>query len=188
MTTSKITVTQKVAITLIAVGVLLAAGIAYANPLYTAGKARSALATSTLAYMTPGTATSTLVYDSYEQLGTNQPNQGNITIPNTVALAIQGVGSSTASIVNLACEYSDDGIDWYQNEMFPATTSDPVLITAPNTFTFTNASSTIGGVAFNGFKKIITCPLPTRFVRAVASVTGDKAAIWDTFIPSKQRN
>lgn len=182
--------TKQVLIVIAAVilGVALFATPAFANPFYAAGKARSAVATSTLSYMTPGTATSTVVYDSYEVNGTNQVNQGNLTIPNTIAFAVQGVGSSTALVINVACEFSEDNLDWYQNEIFLATTSNPVNISVPNTFTLTNATSTIGGVAFNGIKKIVTCPVPLRYVRAVTTVTGDKAAVWTALIPTKQRN
>lgn len=169
--------------------VLAFATIAHANPFYVGTKARTATATSTLAYMAPGAATTTIVYDSYEQFGTNQANSGNQTIPNTVALGIQGIGSSTASVISVTCEFSDDNIDWYQNELFPATTSVPQLLTFPNSFTFTNASSTIGGLTVaNGYKKLLECPVPLRYVRAIISDTGASAAVWATFIPTKQRN
>lgn len=162
--------------------------IAYANPLYVGTKAQTATASSTLSYLTPGMATTTLVYDSYEQFGTNETNSGNQTIANSIALGIQGIGSSTATVINIACEFSDNGTDWYQNEIFPASTSNPLNIATPFSFTFTNASSTIGGIAFNGFKKIMQCPLPLRYVRAIITDTGSSTGIWATFIPTKQRN
>lgn len=171
-----------------AIVLLSFAAVTFANPFYTGMKAKTSTATTTLAYLNAGTATSTLVYDSYEQSGTNETNSGNITIPNTVALAIQGVGSSTSAVLNVTCEFSDDNVDWYQNEIFPATSTGPIVINTPVSFTYTNASSTIGGVVATGFKKLVQCPVPLRFVRAIIGNTGAGVGIWAAFIPTKQRN
>lgn len=179
-------------------GMLSFASYAHANPFYTAPKAVTATATSTQAYMTPGTATTTPIYDSYEQYGTNQVNSGNITIPNTVAVVLDGRASSTATTLNVACEFSDNyngttgNGDWYQNEIYPATTTGTQLITVPLSFGFTYASSTVGGAGLSGsnnrFQKLVTCPVPLRYVRAVITVTGANASIWSAIIPTKQRN
>ncbi len=179
----------KVLAAAVLLAVLAFAGVAYANPFYIAGKASSAAATTTVTYMTPGTATTTVVYDSYEISGTNQKNQGNLTVPNQVAVVVQGVSSSSISVLNLACEYSDDNIDWYQNDVFAATSSGNIPIAAPSTFTYTFASTTLNGVANgNKFAKVVQCPLPLRFVRAVVSNTGANLSVWSAIIPTKQRN
>lgn len=171
---------------------LCVAATAWANPFYTGTKAKSAAATTTLAYQTPGLATSTTVYDSYEQTGTNQTNGGNLTIPNTVAVALQGQASSTATVLTIACEFSDDSIDWYQNETVAATTTGTVLITTPISYNFVYASSTVGGAQVkattNTFAKTFLCPVPLRYVRAVVTDSGANAGIWTTIIPTKQRN
>ncbi len=168
------------------------AATVFANPLYVGTKARSATATTSPTYMTPGTATSTVVYDSYEQTGTNQTNTGNYTLPNTVVVAVQGNASSTLSIITVACEFSDDAIDWYQNEIYPATTTGSLPIATPVSFSFAYASSTVGGAALlantTGFAKAFYCPVPMRYVRAVVSLTGLNARVWTTIIPAKQRN
>lgn len=173
---------------------LAAAYAAHANPFYAGTAARSAAATTTLAYITAGNATTTApVYDSYEQAGTNQANSANTTFPNEVTVAIQGAASSTATVVNTACEYSMDAIDWYQNDTF-STSTNPVNINTAASFTFSYASSTntLGGAApsasFNRFSKAFTCPVVMRYVRTVTSVTGAGAGIWTTIIPKKQRN
>lgn len=187
--TKNLSIAQKGTLYLIAFASLfLFATLASANPLYVSSKASTAIATTTVVYQGTGTATTTLVYDSYESSGTNQQNNGNITVPNTIALAIQGTASSSSAIINIACEYSDDGIDYYQNEIFPATTTNPINISVPNTFTFGVASSTVGGVAFNGYKKLFTCPVPTRFVRAIITNTGAQIGFYSSFLPLKQRN
>lgn len=166
--------------------------IAYANPFFSASKARTALATTTVSFLTPGTGTTTPVYDSYEVNGTNQTNQGNISIPDFVAVAMQGNASSTATVLNVACEFSDDGTDYYQNEIYPATTTGALMISAPITFTMTFASSTVGGAAFTTtnvgrYQKLVLCPVPLRYVRAVITNLGAGASLWATIIPTKQR-
>lgn len=174
--------------------------IAYANPLYVGKPARTAVATTTLTYLTPGTATSTPVYDSYEVNGTNETNSGNNTVPDMVAVLLQGNASSTATTLNVQCEFGDDSgstssaIDWYQNEIYPATTTGAMAIGTPLSFAYTYASSTAqtGGAIvpgnMNAFHKLVECPVPTRYVRAVITDTGANAALWATILPMKQRN
>lgn len=179
---------------------LVGATVVFANPFYTGTTAKTAIATSTLTYLTTGNATTTPIYDSYEQYGTNQTNGGNVTIPNQVAVLLQGAASSTATVVNVACEYSDDyngvsGVgDWYQNDTLSATTTGPLNISAPATFTFTYASSTVGSIGgvvpinTNRYQKVIICPAPLRFVRAVITMTGANGSVWSAIEPLKQRN
>lgn len=174
--------------------------VAHANPFYIGSGARTATATSTQALLRPGVATSTLpIYDSYESGGTNQTNSGNITVPNTVAILLDGNASSTAAVISGTCEYSDNynpstGTgDWYQNEIttFGTTTGIANLATV-NGFSFIFASSTVGGGAVGAlssrFQKLVTCPVPLRYVRLVVSVAGANASIWAAIIPTKQRN
>lgn len=179
---------------------VLGGAIAFANPFYVGLSAQTATATSTQTYMTPGTATTTPVYDSYEQYGTNQTNGGNLTLPSQVAVLLNGVASSTATVLNLTCEFSNNynGItgngDWYQNEIIGATTTSAGVQNAgvPNSFSFTYASSTVGGAAVasttNRFTKVFGCPVPLRFVRAVVTMTGANGSVWAGIVPIKQRN
>lgn len=175
---------------------LMIAATAYANPFYTGPSAASATATSSQVFLTAGVSTSTTVYDSYEQYGTNQPNSGNITLPDSVAVLLNGVASSTSSVITVACEYSNNyngatgNGDWYQNEIYPATSTGPLTIAVPLSFSFQYAASTVGGVLLPGtqYQKVIVCPVPTRFVRAVVSVTGASASVYTGFVPKKQRN
>ena len=168
----------------------------HANPFYTGTKARSAAATSTLTYMTAGTGTSTSpVYDSYEVNGTNQTNGGNLTLPNSVALLVQGKASSTATAFNIQCEFADDltnGGDWYQNEMI-ASTSNPLAIAQPAAFLLNYASTTVGGGTVgnnNTFSILMECPAPLRYVRAVITLPpgARNGGIWASCVPKKQRN
>lgn len=173
---------------------------AHANPFYTGSKAQSATATTSPTYLKGGIATSTTVYDAYEQFGTNQTSKGDTTIPDTLAWIIDGVASSTNSTISAWCEYSDNyngttgNGDWYQNEFLVSSSSAAGLqsIAQQNSFSFTYASSTIGGAAPTGsnnrFQKMFACPVYTRFTRLIVSNTGTFASVWVQAIPKKQRN
>lgn len=180
-------------IPLSAAGIVLLsfAAVTFANPFYTGQKARSATATTTVSFLTPGAATTTSpLYDSYEQNGTNEPNAGNITLPNSVAVVVQGNASSTTSVLNLACEFSDDNVDWYQSEIIAATSTGATNISVPVSFTFTFASTTVGGVQNSAtrYQKLFECPVPLRYVRVVETNTGAGMSVWTAIIPKKQRN
>ncbi len=181
--------------------------VAYANPFYQAGSAQVSTsgaatlgATSTKVVMTPGTATSTPVYDSYEVLGTNQANTGNNTLAQNVAILVDGLASSTLTTVSIACEYSANwngtNGDWYQNEILAASTTSGgvqnVGLANSYSFAFASSSSLVGGsgnvVSNNRFSKLVTCPVPVRFVRAVVTITGARAMIWTAIVPTKERN
>lgn len=184
----------------VVIGVLAFAGIALANPFYRGLSAQTALATSTQAYLTPGTGTTTPIYDSYEQYGTNETNGGDNTLPTQVAILLNGVASSTATTINVTCEYSDTyngktgNGDWYQNDVLLSTSTNAGLqsVTGFNSFSFTYASTTVGGAPVlantNRFEKVVVCPVPLRFVRAVVTDAAGSSSVWASIVPIKQRN
>lgn len=147
-----------------------------ANPSGFTPTASSAAATSTLVYQTAGTATTTLVFDSYTLLGTNQASAGITQAVDSVALLEQFTGSSTASTLNADIQYSQDGKDWYafafgSNFTVNAASTSP-SVAAVTTVSFPFASSTIdrltsAAVVATSSTRIVILPIPTRFVRAV---------------------
>lgn len=147
--------------------------VANANPLQFKPTVQTATATSSVAYMTAGTATSTLTIDS------NAPGQPFVT--DQMALLIQNVASSTSSILNIAIQYSQDGIDWYSDNGTVVATSTPFQIQVADTYTWTAA-----GTATTS--KALFVRTPTRFVRAVFSVPAGAAAggVWAQWVPSRQ--
>lgn len=168
----------------------LCAGPVFANPLFfNAPYVSTAIATTTPSYMTAGTATTTLTYDTYASVG-------NITATLKGALLVQLVGSSTATVLNVNTEYSQDGIDWYQDaglfNVGYATSSKPVDIGQVNQFTFAFASSTAGLGAVPALNattsRAIPVSTPTRFVRFVFTLpVGSKSgAVWAQFVPQKE--
>lgn len=175
------------------------AGVVRANPFYTGTKAQSANATSTQFQLIPGRATSTTVYDAYEQYGTNQPNSATIVIPDALTVFLDGLASSTAANINVACEFSENyngstgNGDWYQDFFTAATTTNPGVknLQIPNSFTATYASSTVGGApvtaSTNRFQKAFQCPVSTRFTRVVVSSSVASTSVWVQIIPKKQK-
>lgn len=165
------------------------AGLVHANPTLFTSSAQTATATTTLAYMTPGTATTTVLYDTRAENGTNQTKDGNGLIPDSVTLKEYMKASSTATVLVTNFEFSDDKIDWYQNNL-ETYAAGAISIATPNSYTWTFATSTIGGV-LNGNgtdvgAKVISVKVPTRYVRAVLTMTGANGAVWAQMLPKKQ--
>ena len=158
-------------------------------------RAQSAAATSTLAYMTAGTATTTSpVFDGGE---------GNSFGHDSAAFAVQFTGSSTLSQLQIAFEYAHDtpgyncastptACDWYGNTLYnQATTSPAQNITTAQTNLFNFASTSVqGGVVgiTNRNLRIIDVKTPTRYVRAVMTLPPGSlnGAVWGEFIGKKQ--
>lgn len=143
----------------------------------------SATATTTLSYMTPGTATSTLSFDAL-----SGPSQ---TAFDSANLNICYNASSTASVLNTALEYSPDGTTWFQNNLNAlASTSPLATIQSAQSFAWPFASSTIGGqpvVPLLGYVcKTVEVRTPQRYVRAVFSITGANAGIWAQFVGKRE--
>ena len=77
-------------------GVFVFAGVVSASPSQNTAGAGYATATTTIAWMTPGTATSTtIIYDSNQVRGLNQSNQGNTWATDSAILKLQINASST---------------------------------------------------------------------------------------------
>src|SRR4051812_45173783 len=84
-----------------------------ANPLYFP-VASNVTATTSVTYFTTGTATTTLTtLDAYASTSGRAAD-------NSVLL-IQMAASSTSSVLQGKVEYSQDGIDWYDNDIFTKT-------------------------------------------------------------------
>lgn len=137
---------------------------------------QSAAATTTLTYMTPGAATTTLAFDT---------SAGNTFAPSgTTALLIQLTASSTITDLRWRYEYSQDvacgttggNADWYAGDAgfdvnLTATTSPVRYTSGAFDYAWTFSSSTPGAgnavATLNLGKKIVLVPTPTRCVRAV---------------------
>lgn len=183
-----------IAAVLLAMG---AVGIAFANASFFGIGAQTSVATSSPAYMTPGTATSTVYWDTYQTQG------GVPTRPDLATLLVLFNASNTSATLGIALEFADNisgvncvttptACDWYRNYvsdpvMF-GTTTPAVGIGEPFTVSWKFASSTMGGSATTSpySTAAITVPTPTRYMRAVLTMTGGNGAVWARLAPVMQ--
>jgi hypothetical protein len=174
-----------------AIALLGMASTAHANPSVFANATSTAAATTTLSYMTPGTATTTTpVYDAYAQTFAG----GSIAKADYAGLLVQLTSSSSVTVLNATAEYSHDGIDWYRNFVVDpntiGTTTAPVFsVTNPFSFRWQFATSTVGGTGLgtsNRATAALLIPTPFRFTRVVFSLTGGNGAVWAQLVPIKE--
>jgi hypothetical protein len=160
-----------------------------ANPSYFALSSSTSTATTTPAYMTPGTATSTLSFDS--QVGIAQSVDSAI-------LAIQFTGSSTESTLFTQLEYSQNGIDWFLDRQYANGTSSQVFnLNQQNIYSFKVGTTTTGGLPgapsiATTTTAVINVRTPMRYVRAVFTLPQVterfNGAVWAQFIGKREAN
>lgn len=149
----------------------------------------TASATSTRRYMTGGNSTSTLILDA--------GMDGSQFLGGSLSLLIQYDGSSTASVLNSAIQYSNDGIDWYYDSQMGTyanlTGSSSPSLANPMTIVFPFATSSQDQVnstmnnASSSTRIAKDINWPTRYVRAVFSqAPGANGAFWAQMIGKKE--
>ncbi len=178
------------------------------NPGYFAPLAQTSPATTTPVFISIGTATTTIVYDSYSKNGSGQGGQGqyNPDTTDSATLALQFAATSTSSVLGWRFEYADSGsvdcfmnpagCDWYSDNLVasPATSTPNINTTNPNSYTWQFASSTsmcdsTASIATNNRGcKLINVSTPTRYVRVVLYTSGANGTVWGKFIPKKQQS
>lgn len=162
---------------------------AHANPGGFPPGAKTANATTTVAYVGIGLATSTVTYDAYNISGTNEPTTGVVSDTDSASLLVQFAGSSTSAVLNISYEFSQDGIDWYRDSTSISTSTIPENVNLANSLSWTFTGTPSGGIAGTvaTTSRIFTVLTPTRYVRAVFSLTGAAGAVWAQFVPKKQQ-
>ncbi len=172
------------------------ASLVHANPTSFLATVQTGTATTSAVYIVPGTATSTLgVFDSYSQ---GIPRATDVAYLNT-----QFAGSSTASILAINVEYSQGApgldcvasplsCDWYKDNLNSLATSSAINpLNTTTSYSWTFASSTVGGIALTNANsatstKVISIQTPLRYLRVIYSVTGGNAAVWGQIVPRRQ--
>ena len=192
----------------ISLGLVLAAIIAIAfgvfytvraNPSFFIEGNATAVATSTLTFITPGLATTTLTQQAYVA--------GNPTGINAATLLVQLTGSSTLSIINIAFEYADAtsgtncqttpaSCDWYRDSLIGSetgiisTSTNTINASQTNSYSLTFASTSPGGAggANSRTTRILNVQTPSQYVRAIITVPigALNSAVWAKWLPVKQ--
>lgn len=158
---------------ILAVAAIFVATSVHANPLFFVPTTQFSAATTSPAYLSVGGTSTTTSFDSY---ATGQPlaiNKG--------VLLIQNTASSTSSVLGIAVQYSQDNIDWYQDNLPIATTTALSNISTANTYTWTAQGTAVS-------LKAIALNFPTRYVRVVFTSTGAAGAVWWQFVPQREQN
>lgn len=160
--------------------------VVHANPPFFL-RTFTASATSTLAYMTPGTATTTITFDA----GVNQANGSDM-----ATLLIQYTASTTGPSLRFRQEFSSDNIDWYSENLGTVPTlmslnsTTTALVSPFHDYTVNFATTTDnGGSGTNA--RIMTSlqiPTPTRYtrVRFYVPASGGNGALWAEIAAKKQ--
>lgn len=160
---------------------------AQANPSETPSFKGNTAASTTLAYMTPGTGTSTITYDS---------NAGTKTKFDSVNLAYQLTATSTGVAVPtviLRLEDSRDGVDWYPRNVVSLTATTSQATSDPyNSISLRVASSTtaVGGSGTaTRIHGSISVDSPMRYVRAIfySPTGGGNYGLYAEMIPVKEK-
>lgn len=155
--------------------------IAHANPLTLSlhPNCTTSIATSSMSVLATSSASQTLTCDAYNMF----PAAGDPTGVLSAALAVQYAASSTANALTIAMQYSNDGIDWYDNNLGTvSTTSGPVTVATPITMQWFPDFIT------GSKKKIFSVQTPTRFFRAVFTnvpIAGT-STVYAEFLPKKE--
>lgn len=144
--------------------------------------------TTTKQYQTPGAATTTLVLDSYRS-GTGKAL-------DSASFMLQLTASTTGSSIAWNYEYSQDGIDWYgDNVLLAGTSTGTINVAAFNTYIWAYSTTTIGtsvgpsAAGLNGRAlKLVTMPVPTRYARVkiYTPIGSANNAVWAQFVSKGQ--
>ncbi len=159
---------------------------------------KSVVATTSVAYMTPGNATTTRYFDAQSDGGL---------AADSAALAIIMNASSSLGTLNLNLEYAQgtSGIDctatptsceWFADNLDSgvATTSPIIALQIPRSYSWPFASSTpgmgagVGSAMGQTARKVISVATPMRYVRAVFTVPigAGNASVWAEWITKRE--
>jgi len=135
----------------------------------------TATATSTYANIGIGVGTTTLLYDAYAS--------GQTFATEGATVLVIDSATTTAAVLNISLQYSQQGGDWYADDInliSTTTGSYPISLSTPVSYQFKPAGSSTTMFAF----PIMT---PTRYVRAVFSSTGATSSIFARIVPIRQQ-
>lgn len=148
-------------IALVLTAIILVAKVSKANTSRTAEGCKTATATSTVRYMRPGVATTTITCN-IATLGLGVDSL------DTAKLEMFFHSSSTATTLNWMYEYSTDGVDWYRDNISQVSTSTKVFANgAIYSWTFASSTKDSTGVLLATSTKMVDLPTPTRWVRVI---------------------
>lgn len=148
--------------------VVTSVGVAKASRSYFVAAVQTASATSSVTSLVTGVSTS-LTLDSY------------VSIPSKIdnaTLLLQVVASSSASTVSITQSFSQDGIDWFEDNI--ATTSTSNAITQGNYLTLA------GNTTSSTTRKAVDIKTPVRYTKLTLTSTVGTSTVWAQIVPARQ--
>ena len=157
------------------IGILAFASVSSANPSFFPPTVQTGAATTSVAYLAAGSGNTTLIFDSYTTTGSTYKT-------DKATLLLQTAASSTSSVFNVSFQFSQDGIDYYADNLDQgATTTTSRNISLANSYVWTAAGTATSS-------KAISITTPTRYVKAIVSVSGAAGAVWQQIVPVKEKS
>lgn len=100
---------------------------------------------------------------------------------NSATLLVQSVASTSAAVQTITIQYSQDGIDWYQDNLSTTTSSSVIALNnTQRTYTIT------GNATASTTRLAISVPTPTRFVRATVATSTALSSVWLQWVPLRE--
>ena len=131
----------------------------------------SATATTTVTQLAVGNASTTIAFDSY--------SNGRPYAFDSATLLLQVTASTSASVINMEYQFSDNNVDWYQNNLALPTATTTAQIGAYQSYIWTPATTATTTRAF-------TLPVPTRYVRVVLHALTANSFVYSSIVPKQE--
>jgi hypothetical protein len=138
--------------------------------------------TSTLAYMTPGTGTTTLTYNN------------TINGLDSASILIQYTATTTGSpVLKMRVEHSQDGVDWYSEAGILTSNASTTNLTgsfADYQFNIATSTSVIGpSGSVTRINQLVRINTPLKYNRAVFYVPagGGNGGLWAQLVAKKEQ-
>lgn len=145
-------------------------GTAKANRSYFVPTVQTATATSSMDYMRA--TNSTLTLDAYSSTPV---------AVNSATLLVQSIASTSAAVQTITIQYSQDGIDWFQDNLSTTTSSSVIALNnTQRTYTIT------GNATASTTRTAISVPTPTRFVKATVATSTALSSVWLQWVPLRE--
>ncbi len=142
-----------------------------ANRSYFVPSVTTSIATSTTSTFPTAATRVTLDLDAY----TYAP-----TALNSATLLIQVVSTTSTSVVTFTPQYSQDGIDWFVDNLSTTTTASNIVLGTSRTFSIT------GNAVSSTTRVVVSIPTPTRYVRISAANTVASSTLWMQWVPIRE--
>lgn len=144
---------------------------ASANSSYIYINVTTAAATSTVTSLPTGTATS-IITDSY--------SSGIPRLNSSATIFVQMTASTSASVLNIAVTYSQDGIDYFQDSVNVSTTTAIRNLSTPNSYQLT------GNTTASTTRSAFVINTPTRYAKVTFTSAAATSTVWAAILPQRE--